>query len=270
MRGSDKGTDRIIASFFERSGVSLLRLLGIRDVEDSRIKVRSRVIKQQEIKPDLEVSELMVRGEDMRVYVEVQGYYDKYVIYRAISGGLLASRMDDYDGDILVGIIYLRDRYRSGVINPVGEGGKIRVREVSIEEYDIEELIRIDKRLVIFLPYTKGIRNERDLVSKYREVEGEVSSIDDILRDELVMMVVSRFKRLSIWEVIDMFRIEIKDSVAFKEVYEIGIKEGIREGEYRRAIEDARRMYELGADIDFIKRVVGILSEEELKRVLGV
>ena len=29
-------------------------------------------------------------------------------------------------------------------------------------------------------------------------------------------------------------------------------------------------MYELGADIDFIKRVVGILSEEELKRVLGV
>ncbi len=87
-----------------------------------------------------------------------------------------------------------------------------------------------------------------------------------------------------------MFRIEIKDSVAFKEVYEMGIKEGIekgiregiekgikegiergiREGEYRRAIEDARRMYELGADIDFIKRVVGILSEEELRRVLGV
>ena len=29
-------------------------------------------------------------------------------------------------------------------------------------------------------------------------------------------------------------------------------------------------MYELGADIDFIKRVVGILSDEELKRVLGV
>ena len=107
---------------------------------------------------------------------------------------------------------------------------------------------------------------------------------------------------------VDMFRIEIKDSVAFKEVYEMGIKEGIergiregmekgmkrgikegmergiregiekgikegiergiREGEYRRAIEDARRMYELGADIDFIKRVVGILSEEELRRVL--
>jgi len=71
-----------------------------------------------------------------------------------------------------------------------------------------------------------------------------------------------------------MFRIEIKDSVAFKEVYEMGIKEGIergmREGEYRRAIEDARRMYELGADIDFIKRVIGILSEEELRRVLEV
>jgi len=73
---------------------------------------------------------------------------------------------------------------------------------------------------------------------------------------------------------VDMFRIEIKDSVAFKEVYEMGIKEGIergmREGEYRRAIKDARRMYELGADIDFIKRVIGILSEEELRRVLEV
>jgi predicted transposase/invertase (TIGR01784 family) len=88
-----------------------------------------------------------------------------------------------------------------------------------------------------------------------------------------------------------MFRIDVKDSVAFKEMYEMGIKDGIqqgiqrgiqqgiqqgikqgiqqgfREGEYKKAIEIARALYKLGVDLEKIKRATK-LSVDELKRIL--
>jgi hypothetical protein len=184
--------------------------------------------------------------------------------------------MDDYRGRILIGVIYLRRAYMRGVLKPIGKkGNMIEIREICIEEYDIKELVSIDKRLVIFLPYTRGIRRKEDLVRGYKAVEGEVLGLDKDLLDQFIMMVISRFKRLSIWEVRDMFRIDVKDSVAFKEMYEMGIKDGIqqgiqqgfREGEYRKAIEIARALYELGVDLEKIKRATK-LSIDELKRIL--
>ena len=275
------GTDKVIANFFEKSGDALLSLLRVNVDDKERIYPRVRVIKQQEIRPDFEITEITIEEEPLRVYIEVQGYFDRYVLYRAISGALLASKMDDYRGRILIGVIYLRRAYMRGVLKPIGEkGNMIEIREVCIEEYDIKELVSIDKRLVIFLPYTRGIRRKEDLVRGYKAVEGEVSGLDKDLLDKFIMMVISRFKRLSIWEVRDMFRLDVKDSVAFKEMYEMGIKDGIqqgiqrgiqqgfREGEYKKAIEIARALYELGVDLEKIKRATK-LSIDELKRILS-
>ena len=266
------GTDKVIANFFEKSGDALLSLLRVNVDDKERIYPRVRVIKQQEIRPDFEITEITIEEEPLRVYIEVQGYFDRYVLYRAISGALLASKMDDYRGRILIGVIYLRRAYMKGVLKPIGEkGNMIEIREVCIEEYDIKELVSIDKRLVIFLPYTRGIRRKEDLVREYKIVEDEVSGLDKDLLDQFIMMVISRFKRLNIWEVRDMFRIDVKDSVAFKEMYEMGIKDGIqqgfREGEYKKAIEIARALYELGVDLEKIKRATK-LSIDELKRIL--
>ena len=283
------GTDKVIANFFEKSGDALLSLLRVNVDDKERIYPRVRVIKQQEIRPDFEITEITIEEEPLRVYIEVQGYFDRYVLYRAISGALLASKMDDYRGRILIGVIYLRRAYMRGVLKPIGEkGNMIEIREICIEEYDIKELVSIDKRLVIFLPYTRGIRRKEDLVRGYKVVEDEVSGLDKDLLDQFIMMVISRFKRLSIWEVRDMFRIDVKDSVAFKEMYEMGIKDGIqqgiqqgiqrgikqgiqqgfREGEYKKAIEIARALYELGVDLEKIKRATK-LSIDELKRILS-
>ena len=275
------GTDKVIANFFEKSGDALLSLLRVNVDDEEKVYPRVRVIKQQEIRPDFEITEITIEEEPLRVYIEVQGYFDRYVLYRAISGALLASKMDDYRGRILIGVIYLRRAYMRGVLKPIGEkGNMIEIREVCIEEYDIKELVSIDKRLVIFLPYTRGIRRKEDLVREYKIVEDEVSGLDKDLLDQFIMMVISRFKKLNIWEVRrDMFRIDVKDSVAFKEMYEMGIKDGIqqgiqrgiqqgfREGEYKKAIEIARALYELGVDLEKIKRATK-LSVDELKRIL--
>jgi hypothetical protein len=278
----DKGTDKVIAEFFSKAGDAILKLLGVfvEGEEVGDIGYNVRVIKQKEIKPDLEVSELYIRGEPLRVYVEIQGYADKYVIYRALSGALLASKVDDYDGKIMIGVIYMSSRYKGIAIKPVRFEGIVSLREIAIDEYRSDELLSIDERLCIFIPYAKDIRSEVDLERSVRGILGYVvGRLDKELIDHFIMMVISRFKRLSVWEVREMFRLDIRDSLAFRQVYEMGledgrregvqqgIEEGMREGEYRSLVRIARMLYELGDDIDKIARVTN-LSEEEIRRII--
>ena len=224
----------------------------------------------------------------MRVYVEIQGYADKYVIYRALSGALLASKVDDYDGKIMIGVIYMSSRYKGIAIKPVRFEGIVSLREIAIDEYRSDELLSIDERLCIFIPYAKDIRSEVDLERSVRGILGDVvGRLDKELIDHFIMMVISRFKRLSVWEVREMFRLDIRDSLAFRQVYEMGledgrregiqqgiqqgiqrgIEEGMREGEYRSLVRIARMLYELGDDIDKIAWVTN-LSEEEIRRII--
>jgi hypothetical protein len=64
--------------------------------------------------------------------------------------------------------------------------------------------------------------------------------------------------------------VEIENDPYYKKGIELGLKQGIEKGEYKKAIETARRMYEEGIrDIAFISRITGI-DVERLRAVLKV
>ncbi len=76
-----RGTDEPFLRLMGIGGPAVLKLLGIPPREAEKYTFRSVVLKEKRLEPDTEALPIL-EGGGIRVYIEFQGYPDKFVRYR--------------------------------------------------------------------------------------------------------------------------------------------------------------------------------------------
>ena len=100
-----RGTDTSFFRFMEVGGGGILKLLGIPSDEAEQYRFRSVVLKERRLEPDIEGIPIL-EGKGKRIFIEFQGYRDKFIRYRLIAKVMMACALDGYQGKVLAAIIY--------------------------------------------------------------------------------------------------------------------------------------------------------------------
>ncbi len=164
-------------------GPAVLKLLGIESEEAEAYAFRSVVLKERRIEPDIEGIPVL-EGREGRVFVEFQGYSDKFIRYRLLAGILLTCAHDKYKGPVRGGIVYTDESYRTAAlpVNPFGEktGRALgeSFEEIVLTDYTKERLIRTDPRLIVLAPFTiSPEKGKTGVLSEAREWKEDVRRV---------------------------------------------------------------------------------------------
>ncbi len=101
----------------EIGGPAVLKLLGIAPEEAEQYTFRSVVLKEKRVEPDMEALPLpILEGCGQRVYIEIQGYADKFIRYRLVSRIMLACVQDKFEDRVVAGIVYTDEAYKKSAL----------------------------------------------------------------------------------------------------------------------------------------------------------
>ncbi|MCP4112979.1 MAG: DUF2887 domain-containing protein [Desulfobacteraceae bacterium] len=99
-RGTDpsklRGTDEPFLRLMGISGSAVLKLMGIAPEEAEEYVFRSVTLKERRLEPDTEGIPVL-EGLGRKVFVEFQGYPDKYIRYRLAAKIILACTQDKHN-----------------------------------------------------------------------------------------------------------------------------------------------------------------------------
>ena len=162
-----RGTDTSFFRFMEVGGGGILKLLGIPSDEAEQYCFRSVVLKERRLEPDIEGIPIL-EGKGKRIFIEFQGYRDKFIRYRLIAKVMMACALDGYQGKVLAAIIYTDMAWKKAALaaapfeKKAGCGFTECLSEVVLTEYTEEQLKEIDSRLVALAPFTVSRANRKD------------------------------------------------------------------------------------------------------------
>ena len=108
-----------------------------------------------------------------------------------------------------------------------------------LSDYTEKELETIDPKLLILAPFTLSAKtNKTTLLAKGNEWQSEVrKNFPTELQWEalniLGLFILNRFRKITYEEVITMLNFDLMDTVAGKQLYQMGLQKGVVKGEKR-------------------------------------
>lgn len=253
---TERGTDEAFLQLMKVSGTSILKLFGFTADKAEQYYFQAVVLKEKELKPDIEGFP-MLASEEGRVFLEFQGYRDPYICHRLMAEVFMACASEQYSGEVIAGIIYTDKTYQDSAL-PLNEFVEMKnchlggcIREIVLTDYTEKELETIDPKLVVLAPFT--LPNQTDkatLLTKGREWSYSVKKLfpDRLQKDVLNLLglfILNRFRQFSYKEVIAMLNFDLMDTLAGKQIYEMGHQKGRDDGrdeEHQERLKDAQEM----------------------------
>jgi predicted transposase/invertase (TIGR01784 family) len=146
--------------------------------------------------------------------------------------------------------------------------------EIVLEDYTFEQLLSIDKRLIILAPFTVSKRLKKaKRISLCHEWATNLKKIypkayHHNALDILSLFILNRFRNLTLEEVQTMLNFDISNTVAGKQLIEIGTQIGAKQGVKQGLMNTASKMLKKGFEPYIIKEITG-LSDKDIKKLLN-
>jgi len=117
------------------------------------------VFKDKRVEPYVEGIP-MLESEEGRIFIEFQGYTDKFIRYRLITEVLQGCQHDQYEGKVFAGIVYTDKSFQKAALSIKTFSGtedcqfKGCFQEIVLTDYTEKQLQNIDPKLVVLAPFT--------------------------------------------------------------------------------------------------------------------
>ncbi len=248
-KAKSRGTDESFLRLMGIGGSAVLKLLGVAPEEAEEYTFRSVVLKEKRMEPDTEALP-MLEGRGKRVYIEFQGYADKFIRYRLISRIMLACAQDKYEDRVLAGIVYTDEAFKKAALSVKAFSDKVSeelektFEEIVLTDYTEAMLVEIDPRLIVLAPFTVSPKESKtELLSKGRGWKQKIYKTynEQLVKDALNitgLLIMNRFRNITREEVISMLNFDLRDTVAGQQIFDAGLQKGLQNG----IIEEARIM----------------------------
>jgi len=249
-----RGTDEIFLKLMTLSGSSILKLLGVPPKQADQYEFRAVTLKEKEIRPDVEGISMWTNKAGP-VFLEFQGYSDPFIRYRLMASIFLGCAQKKYDSSVIAGIIYTDAKYKKAALSlsTVAKAADCEInhcffKEIVLSEYTEQKLLNADPKLIVLAPFTLDSKTgKKQLVNKAQQWKTEVTQNFPIKEqqdalDILGLFVLNRFRDIKYEEVIAMLNFDLMDTVAGKQVYDMGLQKGVINDAQEMVIEvlDAR------------------------------
>jgi predicted transposase YdaD len=234
-----RGTDETFYQLMQLSGSGILKLLGFSQAQADQYRFQATVLKDKRLEPDIEGIPILDTNQG-RVIIEFQGYPDPYIRYRLATQVFWSCLQDHYDQPVTAAIIYTDKAYQAAAL-PLQAFAKRRqclltkcIQEIILTNYTEEQLIAIDPRLIVLAAFTVSRQLDKAaLAVKAKRWRTQITQAfpEPHQRQEalnvLSLFMFSRFHHLTREEVLKMFRLDLMETVAGQEIYELGVQEGV-------------------------------------------
>jgi predicted transposase YdaD len=257
-----RGTDETFLKLMTMAGSSLLKLLGVPKEQAEKYQFRAVILKEKRIEPDVEgIHEL--KSEQGPVFLEFQGYPDPFIRYRLVASVFQGCTQQEYKHQVIAGIIYTETKYKTAAL-PLStvmgsEACQNWFKEIVLTDYTETELLKADPKLIVLAPFTISTKTDKATVlEKGRQWGRKVGQVfsnqqQQEALDILGLFVLNRFRQLEYEEVIAMLNFDLMDTVAGRQVYEMGL------------IEDAREMV-----LDLLDERFGRVSNKLIQQIRSI
>ncbi|TGO02125.1 hypothetical protein PN36_30055 [Candidatus Thiomargarita nelsonii] len=220
------------------SGSGILKLFGMAAQEAEKYHFHAVDLKGKSVKPDIEGFPTLA-SEDGRIFLEFQGYSDPFIRHRLMAEVFLGCASEHYKGFIMAGIVYTDEQYKKDA-EPLNTFVKKPdsplndyLQEIVLTDYTAEQLEAIDPKLVILAPFTLSAETDKTaLLAKAHEWQKSVTQIFPTEKrwdalNVLGLFILNRFRQLNYDEVITMLNFDLMDTVAGKQIYDMGLHRGL-------------------------------------------
>jgi predicted transposase YdaD len=245
----ERGTDDAFLQLMTVSGSSILKLLGVPPKQAERYQFRSVNLKEKLFEPDLEGIPLLL-SKDEPVFIEFQGYSDKFIRYRLAIEVFQGCVQQKYEGKAIAGIIYTDPEYQTAALPLKALTAKNDQRlesfkEIVLTDYTESKLLAIDPKLIVLAPFTISTHTQKvNLLKKaqawkYQIARFFTSTQQREVLDIMGLFILNRFRNCTYEEVKAMLNFDLMDTVAGQQVYDMGVQKGIEEG-HQDGLEEGR------------------------------
>ena len=248
-----RGTDETFLQLMQLSGAGLLKLAGFSPEIAENYEFRAVEFKEKRLqRPDVEGIPIL-ETLNTRVTLEFQGYTDKYIRYRSLNNMLQICLKSRDDKPVIGMIVYTEKRYQTAALAldkliPILAKETSLIQEIVLTDYSETELLATDPRLIVLAPFTVSQKLDKSLLKqkiiRWREQIDAVYPATEELSGALNiigLLLLNRFRDLSHQEVIDMLNLDLMQSRAGREIYQMGKLEGEQKGEQRGLIKGEQK-----------------------------
>jgi hypothetical protein len=269
-----RGTDETFLKLMTVSGSSILKLLGVPKKQAEKYHFRAVTLKEKRIEPDVEAIP-KVRSKQGPVFIEFQGYHDPFIRYRLAASVFQSCAQQEYNDKVIAGIIYTDTGYQNAALplSTVMESEDCLVtnwfKEIVLTDYTEAELLAIDPKLIVLAPFTVAADSDKaKLLEKGKEWGHKVGQVFTSRQhqealDILGLFFLNRFRDFKYEEVIAMLNFDLMDTVAGRQVHEMGLIEDARE----MVLEALEERFGIVPN-DIMKQLNTISVRENLKQLL--
>jgi predicted transposase YdaD len=270
-----RGSDEAFWQLMKVSGNSLLKLLGFSAKEAEKYHFHAIELKDKTVKPDIEGFPILA-SDDGRIFIEFQGYEDAFIRHRLMAEIFLGCANESYKGSVMAGIVYTDEKYKTKAESLNTFVGKEKclmtdcLYEIVLTDYTEKELDEIDPKLVILAPFTLPTKTDKPTVlAKGREWQTLVKQIFPAEKqwdalNILGLFILNRFRKVNAKEVMAMLGFDLMDSQAGKDIYDMGLQEGVINNAKEMLIDALEVRFENIPD-NIIEQLNGIYDPNRLK-----
>ena len=247
-----RGTDETFLQLMQLSGAGLLKLAGFPSEIAEHYEFRAVEFKEKQLqRPDVEGIPIL-ETLNMRVTLEFQGYSDKYIRYRSLNNMLQICLKSRDDKPVVGIIVYTEKRYQTAALAldkliPILEKENRLIQELVLTDYSEAELLAVDPRLIVLAPFTVSSKLEKTIlkqkVVQWRNQINACYPATEELSEALNiigLLLLHRFRELSHQEIIDMLNLDLMQSRAGREIYQMGQIEAEQRGKQAGLVEGER------------------------------
>ena len=247
-----RGTDETFLQLMQLSGAGLLKLAGFPSEIAEHYEFRAVEFKEKQLqRPDVEGIPIL-ETLNMRVTLEFQGYSDKYIRYRSLNNMLQICLKSRDDKPVVGIIVYTEKRYQTAALAldkliPILEKENRLIQELVLTDYSEAELLAVDPRLIVLAPFTVSSKLEKTIlkqkVVQWRNQINACYPATEELSEALNiigLLLLHRFRDLSHQEIINMLNLDLMQSRAGREIYQMGQMEAEQRGKQAGLIEGER------------------------------
>ena len=233
-----RGTDETFLQLMQLSGAGLLKLAGFAPEMAESFEFRAVEFKEKQLqRPDVEGIPIL-ETVNTRVTLEFQGYSDKYIRYRMLNNMLQICLKSSQDKSVIGIIVYTEKKYQIAAwaldtLIPEMLTSTSFLKELVLTEYTETELFTADPRLIVLAPFTVSPKLSKaglqEKVLHWREQLDQIYPATAELSDALNiigLLLLNRFRNLSHEEIITMLNLDLMQSRAGREIYQMGEMQG--------------------------------------------
>jgi predicted transposase YdaD len=235
-----RGTDDPFYQLMQVSGSSVLKLFGLSQEEADQYQFKAVVLKDKSLKPDVEGRPYLENAQG-RVFLESQGYLDKFIRHRLLAEVFWSCRQEGYTGPVWACILYTQKEYQQKAESLTQFRGAKNcqladcIHEIVLTDYTEAELLRIDPHLVILVPLTITDPTQVKLWEKAAEWKATIKQVFPEERQAdalnvLGLFVLHQFRHITVEEVLAMLNFDWMETRAGQQTFEKGRQTGLLDG----------------------------------------